>query len=804
VDSLIQDLRYAIRTLTKSPGFTLVAVLTLALGIGATTAIFSAVSAVLLRPLPYPGADRLVAIWGARGADHQLLTAYTDVTDFRAQSGSFEGIGIIRGQSVNLTGRETPERLSGEYVTADVFAVLGARAALGRTFTADETTPGRGKELAVLSDAAWKGRFGGDRHILGSSVTLNGRPHVVIGVMPPGFTSSFGPVEVWIPITSIPSRSTTFNRGVQNVWGIGRMRPGVSVERAGRELAVIADRLGRQYPASNAGFGVSVIPLREQIAGPVKPALLTLLAAVGLVLLIACANVANLQLARAAARRHEISVRAALGAGRGRLARQLLTESLLLSAAGGVGGVLLAAWAVGALVRAVPGGLPAFGAVGLDLPVLLFTAGAVVASALLFGLAPAVLASRTELGDALRLRAPDGSTVRRGIDLRSGLVVVELALCMVLIASAGLLMRSVSRLGRVDPGFEPARLLTFQFRLPPAKYPDASSRAAFFAQAVEQVRVVPGVRTAALVSSTPMSGNWATTNYVVEGQPAPGPGQAPAAGWNAVSGGYFGTMRIPVVAGRDFDAHDRLGTLPVAIVSRELARRSWPGGSALGRRIQEVGDSVWRTVVGVVGDTKQRTLGEEREPRMYVPVLQDPINFSNVVARTVGDPIALVPAVRSAIWHVDPEQPVWGVTSMEQLLARSTWQARFTTLLTGGFAALALLLAAIGVYGVMSYAVVQRTREVGIRLAVGASPSQAVTLVLGRGIRMTVAATVLGLAGALAATRLLKGQLFGVAPGDPTTFAVAPAVLVLVALLACWLPARRAARVDPVVALRAE
>jgi len=802
MDALMQDLRYAARALLRSPGFTLVAVLTLALGIGANTAIFSAVSAVLLRPLPYPGADRLVAIWGSRGSDRQLLTGYADVMDFRAQSRSFEDIGIIRGQSVNLTGGESPERVSGEFVTADVFAVIGVRAALGRTLSADEATPGRGREVVVLSDALWRTRFGADARLLGRTLLLNGRPHVVIGIMPPGYTSPFGPVDLWLPITSIPSPAT-FDRGAQNVWAIGRLRPGVTPERAQRDLSVIAERQARDYPASNAGFGVTVLSLREQVAGPVETALLTLLAAAGLVLLIACANVANLQLARATARQQELSVRASLGASRGRLVRQLLTESLLLSAAGGVCGVLLAAWAVGALVRLVPRGLPAFGPVGLDLPVLAFSAGTVVLAALLFGLVPALHASRADLGGALRLREPSGGPTRGRLDLRSGLVVAELALCMVLLASAGLLLRSVDAMRRVDPGFEPSHVLTFQFRLPLAKYTAPAQRVTFFAQAVERVRAVAGVEDAALVSSTPFSGNWAATSYLVDGQAAP-PGRAPVAGWSAVSDGYFGAMRIPLLSGRDIDARDRLGTLPVAVVTRELARRAWPGASALGRRIQEVGDSVWRTVIGVVGDTRQRTLGEDPMPRMYVPVLQDPIPFSNVVARTAGDPLAAAPALRAAIWSVDPDQPVWSVTSMERLLSRSMGQAQFTTLLTVGFAALALLLAAIGVYGVMAYAVAQRTREVGIRLAIGAEPSQVVALVFGRGLKTTATATLLGLAGALVATRLLRSQLFGVAPGDPLTFVVVPAVLAGVALLACYLPARRAAKVDPVVALRSE
>jgi putative ABC transport system permease protein len=497
-------------------------------------------------------------------------------------------------------------------------------------------------------------------------------------------------------------------------------------------------------------------------------------------------------------------VRASLGASRRRLVRQLLTESLLLAAAGGTGGVLLAAWFEGALVRAVPRGLPVFGAVGVDLPVLLFSLGAAVLAALLFGLAPALYASRSDLAGALRLREPGGAPRHGRLDLRNGLVVAELALCMVLMASAGVLARSVGRMRQVDPGFDPDRLLTVQVSLSRPKYPDAASQAQFFARAVQEVRGVPGVRAAALVSATPFSGNWEWENYLVEGQPAPQAGRAPEAGWGVVSDGYFATMRIPVAAGRDFDAHDRLGTLPVAIVSRELAGRSWPGASPLGRRIRQEGDSVWRTVVGVVGDTKQRTLGEDLLPRVYLPVLQSPYESSNVVARTVGDPLAAASAVRAAIWRVDPDQPVWSVTSIEQLLSRSMGRVRFTTLLTLGFAALALLLAAIGVYGVMAYAVAQRTREVGIRLAIGAAPSQVVALVLGRGVKVTAVATVLGLAGALVATRLLRSQLFGVGPGDPLTFVAVPLVLVGVALVACYLPARRAARVDPVVALRSK
>jgi len=412
-----------------------------------------------------------------------------------------------------------------------------------------------------------------------------------------------------------------------------------------------------------------------------------------------------------------------------------------------------------------------------------------------------VIASRADLGDALRVRAPDAGAGGR---LRRGLVVAELALAMVLVASAGLLVRSVAALSAVNTGFAPDHLLTFQFRLPRAKYADSSSMAAFFEQTAAQVRAVPGVRAAALVMLTPMSGNWATTRYEVEGRPAAAPGQAPEAGINAATPGYFATMGIPVAAGRDFDARDRLGSPPVAIVSRELARRAWPGSSALGRRIRQAGDSVWRTVVGVVGDTKQLTLGEDVQPRIYFPLLQAPGAFCNVVARTAGDPLAAVAAVRAALWSVDPEQPVWSIASMDQLLARATWQTRFTTWLTGSFAALAVLLAAIGVYGVTAYAVVRRTREVGIRLAVGATPEQAVALLLREGFRLALVATALGVGSAFAATRLLRGELYGVGATDPVAFGAGVLVLAGAAMLATWLPARRAARVDPVVALRSE
>jgi len=800
--TLLQDLRYTFRSLHRLPGFTLVAVLTLALGIGANAAIFSVVYAVLLHPLPYPEADRLVTMWGSSGSNRQTLTAYTDVEDWRAGNRTFEDIGVIRGMSVNLTGGETPERLGGEFITAEALPVLGATAARGRIFTPEETAPGTDLAVTVISDRMWRMRLGGDPAVVGRTLILNGRPTVVIGVLAPGFESPFGGrTDVWLPITGIPSGAVNFQRGVRNVWAVGRLRGGVELADAQRDLSAISGRLAAEYPASNTDIGVTVLSLRDQVAGELRPALLTLLAAVVLVLLVACANVANLQLARALGRRQELSLRAALGAGRGRLLRQLFTESLVLSLIGGAAGVGLAVLTVSGLAAAIPGGLPSSAPVSVNRPVLLFSVGVTLLSALIFGLTPAWYGLRSSLGTGLR-RGTDG--IGHRLDPRSVLVVGELGLCLVLLIGAGLLLRSLGRLQQVNPGFEPRNLLTFQFRLPAVKYSKPGQLTGFFGAALEEVRRVPGVTSAALVQATPMSGNWGSTNYTVEGRAAPPAGQEPAAQGNVVSDGYFRTMEIPLVAGREFDTRDRMGSLPVVVVNAELARREWPGESPLGKRIRQVGDSVSYTVVGVAGNVRQLNLGEIVGPQLYWPVLQAPSLFSNVVARTTGDPLALAPAVRAAIWAVDRDQPVWAISSMDQLLDRSMSRLRFTMRLTAGFALLALILAGVGVYGVISYLVTQRTRDVGIRLAVGATPAQAVAPILRHGLRLTLVATVLGLVAASAGTRLLANQLYEVGPIDPATYGVVALGLATVAVLASWLPARRAARTDPMIVLRGE
>ena len=804
MDTLLQDLRYALRTLRQSPGFTAVAVLTLALGIGANTAIFGVVDAVLLQALPYPDAAQLVVLSAARGDQQQLLISVPEAEDWRARNRTLTDIGIQRTQSVNLTGTEAPDRLVGSYVTASTLHILGARVTLGRLFGPEETLPGSGQRVVILSAAAWKTRFGADSSVLGRSVTLDGRPHRVIGVLSDAFRDPFSPVEVFLPIASAPSQSW-FTRGSPSFWAFGRLKTGVTLEQAQGDLSRVARDLAQEYPSPNANTGASVRRLRDSIVGPVRDTLLIVLAFVAVVLLIACANVANVQLARAVSRSREMSLRAALGAGRARLVRQLLTESVVLASLGGVAGVLAARWAIGALVTLVPDGLPSVvGDVGLAPGVLAFAVAITAAASLLFGAAPAVRASRGDLRGALQNRG--GALARHGrVDPRLVLVSAELALCVVLLIGAGLLTRSLRALTRVDPGFNPANILTAEFRLPRARYASDQSITTFMTQALEQIRAVPGVRDAALVQSIPLSGNWGTTTYVPDTRPSLAPDQAIQTQLNVVSEGAFRVLGVPVVEGREFTAADAAGSVPVAVVNQELARRTWPGRSALGRRLRISGPpDVWATVIGVVGTIRQRTLREAPSPQLYRPMTQAANIFNSIAARTDGEPMALARSVRAALWSVDPEQPVWRMRSMASLLERDVATPKVIMLLTTLFASLALLLAVIGVYGVVSYVVAERTREVGIRMALGARSSEVVRLFVGRGLRAIGVATATGLAAALAGARVLRAQLYGVSPTDLATFVAVPVILAAVAVLACWLPSRRAARVDPMVALRYE
>jgi putative ABC transport system permease protein len=801
METLLQDLRYAMRTLRRAPGFTVAAVATLALGIGANTAIFSVVESVLLRPLPYPHADQLVAIWARRGTEKRLLTAIADVEDYRARSRSFQDVGVIRQQSVNLTGTAAPDRVVGAYVSANALTVLGARASRGRLFSPEETAQGTAADVAVLSYDAWATRFGGDSTIVGRTLNLDGRPRVVIGVTEKGFRDPMTAVDVWLPVGRAPSPGW-FARGAFNVWAYGRLKRGVTVAEAQRDLSAIAAELATANPASNAGMDALVLPMREQVVGPTQALLLTVLGFVGVVLLIACANVANLQLARAEGRRREIAVRAALGARQSRLVQQLLAESLVLSIAGGIAGVLLASWATQVLVGAVPGGVPAFGKTGLNNTVLAFSLLLTLLTGFAFGAAPSWRGARVDLNRALSLR-PGQSRGGRGIGARDLLVAVQLALCVVLLIGAGLLSRSLVALQRVDPGFNPENLLTAEYRIPSAKYTTPAAIIQFHEQVLSAVRAIPGVRSAALLRSVPLTGNFGRIGYAVEGAAAVTP--APISQQNSISDQFFSTMGIKLVAGRDFDEHDRADAAPVVIVNEEFARRSWPGQSALGKRITLLGPpDQAATVVGVVANVAQIALGDPPAVQLYQPASQAPGTYNGVAVRTVEDPAQLARAVRSAIWSVDRDQPVWRVRPMAATMGAQVAQPRFTFLLTGAFALLALALATVGVYGVMSYVLVQRTREVGIRMALGAQRNQVVRLALSRGIRVLLIGTAVGLPVALGAARLLRTQLFGVGAADPLTFALVPAVLAAVTLLACYIPARRAARVDPMVALRSE
>jgi predicted permease len=800
---LRQDAAHALRQLRRAPGFTAVALLTLILAIGANTAIFSVVRAVLLRPLPYPSADRLAVLWGSIGDQQRNLLSFPDIEEWRARNRTFADIGVTRTQSVNLTGGEEPDRLIGCFITANTLRLLGAHAAVGRLFSDEETDRASGQRVAVLSSAVWKSRYGSDPHIVGRTLVLNGRGHVVIGVTAPDYQDPFGPPEVWLPVTSAPN-ANWLTRDNPSLWAVGLLKSGVTWEQARRDLSSIAGQLAREFPATNAGVDAAVVPLQEFRVGHVRPALLIVLGFVALVLLIACANIANLQLARSTSRRREMSLRAALGAGQARLVRQLLTESLVLSLIGGSAGILLAHWAIDALVAAVPGGLPVFGEVGLDSGVLLFSTAITLLAGLFFGAMPALYAARADINDSLQTRGADGARGGKG-DVRHAFVALQLALCIVLLVGAGLLTRSLARLQQEKLGFEPENLLTAEYRLPAAKYQTDEQIAQFTSAALERIRAVPGIRAAALLGSVPLSGNWGSTSYLPDGQAPPANGVLPTTQLNVVTDGFFRTMGIPLLEGRDFEISDRAGSPPVTIVSEELARRAWPRQSAIGQRIKIIGPpDVWATVVGVVGNVKQLTLSEPVAAQLYQSKLQSGGIFASVAARTDGDPMAVADQMRAAIWSVDRDQPVWKIRSMRSLVDRDVAPQRFTTMLTVSFALLALVLAAVGVYGVMSYAVAQRTREIGIRMALGAGQAQVVRMVVTRGLWIIGVATTLGLAASYAAARLIRSQLFGVSATDLVTFVVVPVALAAVAALACYLPARRAARVDPVVALQTE
>jgi predicted permease len=800
MDIFRQDLRFAVRALARRPGFTIVAALTLALGIGANTAIFSVVDAVLIRPLPFPHADRLVVVNGVQGTQGGQGASYADYVDWRRLNRSFEELGTLRGQSVNLTGGDAPDRLFGLFVSASFLRVMSPPMEQGRTFTDAETDVATATPIAILSDEAWRAHFGADPAMLGKTLVLNGTTFTVAGIMAPKQPISYNTIpDVMVPIAYYPNANGLV-RGTRGVSVVGRLKPGVTIDVARRDLSALETQLAADFPATNAGTGAEITSMRETIVGPSRDQLSILLGAVAVVLLIACANVANLQLARGAARGRELSVRAALGAGRRRIAQQILTESVVLALVGGVISVAFASGLTKGVVALIGAQLPVDPTtIGLDGRVLAFALAISIVTGILFGLPPALKASRADLADMLRTRTSShGHRVTR-----NALVVVQLALSLALLAAAGLLTRSLIALQQIHPGFDGDRLLTAQFRLPAAKYDSPEKIATMFTRTMAELQAIPGVESAALVRASPLSGNGETYPVTVEGRPPVKAADAPTMQLNSTTPGYFATMKIPLIAGRDFVDGDRLGTLPVVIVNRAFADAMWPGDSPIGKRVR-ISDSTWRTIIGVAGDTKHFTLNEKQLLQGFVPHAQRPQIFTSVVVRAKADPLLLAKPVREAIWRVDRDQPVWRFRAMEDDLAGSVASSKTTMWLTGLFALVALLVASVGIYGVLSYTMAQRTQEVGIRIALGADAKRVTSMVLRDAMRVIALAVALGLAGSVASARLLRSSLYGVGPYDVVTFAVVTAVLSAVALAACYVPARRASRVDPMVALRTD
>jgi putative ABC transport system permease protein len=800
MQALWQDLHYGARLLVKQPGFTAIAVVTLALGIGANTAIFSVVNGVLLRPLPFAEPGRLVWMWGTiRGGGSRASVAPLDFLDYRAQNSTFEQFAAAFSPApLNLTGGGEPERLTGALVTGDYFQTLGVKAALGQTLLPENEQAGR-DQVVVLSHGLWQRRFGGDPKVIGNSLTLSGKSYSVVGVMPPGFSFP-ATTEVWLPLNFAASAELR-QRKAHFLRPVGRLKAGVTIEQAQADIDAIARRLEAQYPDSNTGWGLRLTPLRDEIVGDIRPTLLVLFAAVGCVLLIACANVANLLLVRAAARQKEIAVRAALGAGRGRIVRQALTESLLLALLGAGAGLLLAWWGVDFLVRLGADNLPPTARVSLDLSVLAFTLGLAVLTGVLFGLAPALQALKVNLNETLKEGGRSTGGLHRN-RTRHALVVVQVAAAVVLLIGAGLLLRSFARLQQVDPGFDAHGVLTMRIVLPHQQYDTPAKSAAFFARLESELAALPGVEAVGLVSELPLSGQRNDAPFSVVGRPPVREDQRLGADFRSVNQHYFAALRVPLLRGRNFTAQEVSQSAPVVIVSERLVRAAFPNEDPVGRRVALGFDDVPREIVGVVGDLNHRGLDAPQAATIYLPRLS--VGRTNLVIRAASDPAAVAAAVRQRVRALDPNLPLGGVRPMAEFVGESVAAPRYRTLLVGLFAGVALLLAGVGIYGVMSYAVAQRTHEVGVRMALGAQIGDVMRLVIGQGVKLAFAGVAVGLVTAVALTRLMRALLFGVGATDPLTFVAVALLLAFVALLACYVPARRAARVDPMVALRYE
>jgi putative ABC transport system permease protein len=811
-ETLAQDIRYGVRMLVKHKAFTSIAVITLALGIGANTAIFSVVNELLLRPLPYHDADRIVTVWEVSPEGrHQNSTSRANFRAWHEQTSSFNYMAAFSDQRVNLTGTGEPEELSVQFTTPDFFKILGVDPILGRTFLPEDDKGGE-SPVAVLSYGLWQRRFGGQANLVGQPITLNDTKFTVIGVMPRGFqfhmklrSGTGRPAELWT-ILPMPTGPGANERG-RFLGTVARLKDGVSVEQAAAEMRTIHARLSDVAPQFNKNYSAEVLPLREQFFGNVRRPLWLMLGAVGFVLLIACANVANLLLSLATSREKEIALRAALGARRTRIVRQLLTESLLLALLGSVLGLGFAWLGIKALVAISPRDLVSLQTVGLNLTVLAWTLGVSLLTGIIFGMAPALHISRLNLNDSLKDGGKSESSQASGSRrLRNALVVSEIALAVVLLASAGLLIRSFLRLQQVDRGFNTENVLTMVVRLPD-RYREDPQVINFFRQTLERVQQLPTVRSAGMVNFLPLYGGMgSSTGFKILGQPEPPPGEGPSTDVRVVDAGYFGTMGIPLLRGRNFSDAEQREPKRVILINEALARQYFPNQDPLGQRLDVLmfDDPTPTEIIGIVGNVRYDSLVDEAPPAVYFSHSDLTYSFMTLVVRTDGDPTAIAPAIQREIRALDPNQPVSDLRTMNQVMSEWVARSRFNTLLLGLFAGLATLLSAVGIFGVMNYSVALRTRELGLRLAVGAQPRQVLMLVLKQGLALTIVGVVLGLAAAFALTRLLSGLLFGVAAVDVTTFASISLLLVIVSLLACYLPARRAMRIDPLSALRYE
>jgi putative ABC transport system permease protein len=818
MNTLLQDLRYGARMLLKNPIVTGIAVVTLALGIGANTAIFSVVNAVMLRPLPYRNPDRVVALWESVPEQGRWRVTPANFLDWKTQSTVFEDMAAFGASTMTLTGSGEPEQMLGTRASDGYFAVLGVEPMLGRSFVREEYDPGKGR-VVVLGHGFWQRRFGGDPKIINTAITLDGTSYTVTGVMPPGIYPVWPTVsgrisfdqnqaQFWIPMSFNAQWAALRTAHVLGV--VGRLKSGETIDQARAEMNSIGARLEQEYVA-NKGEGILVNQFMNEVVGSARPALLTLLGAVGLVLLIACANIAGLLLAQHAGRSKEIAIRAALGAGRARLVRQFFIEGLLLSLMGTTAGIALATFGVDLIVKMLPTQIPRFSQTQLDLRVLGFTLVLSFITCLVFGLVPAWYASKPDLQVTLehsgRTSGPGALRQR----FRQWLVVFQVAMALMLVIGAGLLMKSFWRLRQVDPGFKPENVLSLSLTLPHSKYGDTQKVNAFFNQLVERISGLPGVDAAAIAYDHPLQSNW-VDSFTIEGQPDPAAGESPSANFKPVSWDYFRTVGARVLSGREFTPQDDQDHPGVVIVNEAFVRRYFPHDQPLGQRLKLSPPArIWKNqrltsfeIVGIARDMKSAGLMAEAEPAYYVPATQAPLQDMMILVRTSSDPTALVPAIRKEVWSLDANQPISNINTMEKIVADSIAQPRLSMLLMGLFGALALILAAVGIYGLLSYAVTQRTQEMGIRMALGAKTTDVLKLILTQGMTLALIGIAIGLIGSLALTRLLAGLLFGVTPTDAVTFVSVSVVLIGVALFACYFPARRATKVDPLVALRYE